>query len=178
MQTLSTAVQRLLDVAALELGTHAPENLARINEYRMVTGNPYSGEPWCMCFVQWCLHKIEDELGEPSNVAESAGTKAVWNLTDARYKSQIPKAGSIVIWQLDGTGHGHCGIIEAVDAGSKTLHTIEGNTSNVDIRTGGWVERKKRPFAGMGQYKLLGFIEPFYASEDFQSLPVILPPAV
>lgn len=132
----------LVRVAAKEIGN--------------VGGNKYwkwygfsSHVHWCACFVSWC----ENECGllktesAPKFALVSGG--ANWFKKKGQWagRSYTPKPGDIVFfdWESDGEMD-HVGIVETADG--KTVHTIEGNSSNACRRQA--YTRGRSPIVGYG----------------------------
>jgi uncharacterized protein (TIGR02594 family) len=118
-------------------------------------------EPWCMSFVQHCIQQVEEELKVNSPLLSSEHCLSVWRAAPKECILYHPEAGSIAIWQMNGTLAGHTGIVERVEADA--FHTIEGNTSNGSgvVREGDGVYRRVRKRSGSGKMRLLGFLRPF-----------------
>lgn len=104
---------------------------------------------WCACFVSWC----ENECGllktesAPKFALVSGG--ANWFKKKGQWagRSYTPKPGDIVFfdWESDGEMD-HVGIVETADG--KTVHTIEGNSSNACRRQ--VYTRGRAPIVGYG----------------------------
>ncbi len=121
-------------------------------------------ESWCMSFVQFCVNKVDCLLGNSvyAKLPVSEHCMTVWNSCPAECKSENPWPGRVAIWNLEGTAHGHCGIVEnLIDSGS--FHTIEGNTKDVEdvVRNGDGVYRRVRTTASSKKFILKGFIDPW-----------------
>jgi hypothetical protein len=135
---------------------------------RSVGGKP--GDPWCMDFVQFCVQEVERKWGWLATIARSGSVLQTWQGT-ALYARKIknpPVPGMVAIWMVNGSHHGHSGIVVGVDAISGTFETVEGNTGpgkNID-REGDGVYEKTRQLAALrvraiGGMRLVGFIDPF-----------------
>jgi CHAP domain len=132
------------------------------------------GEPWCMCFAQYCIKMTEqifaelfpNEHASGSSIFRSEHCLTIWN------KSQhlrIPESvkGSLCIWQkFDGdrpTSSGHTGIVIDVYSNG-TLSIVEGNTAQqIEGRIeregdGVYLKQYKRDRMNVGLLKLKGFL--------------------
>lgn len=121
------------------------------------------GEPWCACFVQFCVKEVQMRLGATVVMASSEHCMTIWTRTSGVHRYRSPKAGFVVIWNYEGTANGHIGIVTRV-IDEFTIETIEGNTSpddNTIEREGDGVYRKIRTTKTIGKMKLVGFIAPF-----------------
>lgn len=85
-------------------------------------------DEWCAMFVTWCA----DQCGyiESGVVPKTASVAELhtWYDVKGQYHGKagyIPKAGDLVLFE--GAGRSHVGIVEAWDAASSTVTTIEGN---------------------------------------------------
>lgn len=123
------------------------------------------GEPWCMCFVQFCVQQVGQQYGLQSPLAASEHVLTTWNNSQAlRVEQAFP--GAVVCWQREGTTNGHAGIVTGVQNGNFT--TVEGNTSGGAglNRDGEGVYEKIRSFSGEPGFILLGFLDPFKGVAD------------
>lgn len=121
------------------------------------------GEPWCACFVQFCVKEVQTRFGATLVMAVSEHCMTIWNKTPGVHRHRSPKAGFVVIWNYEGTASGHIGIVSRV-IDEFTIETIEGNTSpddNTIEREGDGVYRKIRSTKQIGKMRLVGFIAPF-----------------
>lgn len=138
---MATAEQ-VLDIARAELGTkESPRNSNNVKYNTWYYGRAVSGNyPWCMAFVQWCLHRAgvtpvvrTASCGALMRAAKKAGA---WVTGDYR-------PGDVVIYDFPGgAATDHTGIIERFDG--KTVTAIEGNTSTGSDSNGGEVMRRVR----------------------------------
>lgn len=124
------------------------------------------GESWCMAFVQFCLMKVEANLGIRTNVYHSEHCLTVWNKTDNELHRMTPQPGYIVIWRNGKTTSGHTGIVSKINEDGKTIETIEGNTGDGQgvVREGDGVYRRKRNRQPLGEMQIVGYIDPFAQS--------------
>ena len=142
-----TGAQRLISVAAAEIGNH--ESNGTHAKYESYSGLDTS-QPWCAAFVTWCAGQagfIQAGI-IPSYVGCSAG--AAWFQNKGRFHLEgsgyTPQPGDIVFYGAGGSQH--TGIVERADANN--IYTIEGNTScegAAQSQCGGsdGVSRKTRP---------------------------------
>jgi hypothetical protein len=66
------------------------------------------------------------------------------------WREPTPRRGWLIIYDFKKTGDveiaDHCGLVESYDAATRTIHTIEFNTSDTNNQDGGAVARKSRPY--------------------------------
>lgn len=121
------------------------------------------GEPWCACFVQFCVKEVTSRLQPTVVMASSEHCMTIWTRTSGVHRYKSPRPGYIVIWNYEGTANGHIGIVTRV-IDEFTIETIEGNTApsdNTIEREGDGVYRKIRSTKQIGKMRLVGFIAPF-----------------
>jgi hypothetical protein len=131
----ATAGQRALAVAQAEVGvTEQPpgsNDAPRIAEYRQSTAGSGIG-PWCGYFVSWAAQQAGAPLGEAGQGFGAVSAVSDWAQRTGRWNAAgsgiPPTAGDLIVW-----GGQHIGIVESVDPDG-TLHTIEGNSSNMVTR--------------------------------------------
>jgi hypothetical protein len=125
-----------------------------------------TGSAWCMAFAVYCLDQITGYsmvrgLWKPDyNYTGHCLTQ--FRIAKPYQKSQIPRFGSLIIWQHGTSEDGHVGIVCYV--GPDYLYTIEGNTAGTSAeieRNGGMVLLKKRPLSTLGKMRIVGFIDPW-----------------
>lgn len=143
-----TAVEKILSVAAAEIGTKEnPANSNRVKYNTEYYGNDIasSNRAWCCVFVWWVFkHAGYSSLFYDGK--KCAGCTSLMNFYKS--KGQIVsgntyKPGDLVLFQFDKDSYAdHIGIIEK-DNGD-TITTIEGNTSTSSDDNGGTVMRRTR----------------------------------
>jgi hypothetical protein len=133
--TGQTAGGRALAFAQQEIGQAeqppGSNDSPRIAEYRTATAGSGIG-PWCAYFVSWAAKNAGVPLGEAGQGFGSVSAVSSWAQRTGRWNPAAsgtpPQAGDLVVW-----GGRHIGIVEAVDADG-TIHTVEGNSSNMVTR--------------------------------------------
>ena len=130
-----------------------------------------SGSSWCVYFAKlmWkkALASSNPKVWNAANSLIGGNSQATWanfvNDKSGLFKtSNVPKVGSIAIWQNydNGTGKptGHAGIVTSV--GSTKFATIEGNTNNDGSANGDGVYARERSynFSVNNGLRLKGFI--------------------
>jgi hypothetical protein len=131
----STPGQRALQLAQAEVGQAeqppGSNDSPRIAQYRAATAGSGVG-PWCAYFVSWAAKEAGVPLGEAGQGFGSVSAVASWAQRTGRWNpaasGQPPQAGDLIVW-----GGQHIGIVESVDADG-TIHTVEGNSSNMVTR--------------------------------------------
>lgn len=132
------AGSRMVALAQREIGvgeTSGNNDSPRIREYRSATaGAQDTPGPWCAYFVSWLAKEAGAPIGAGGNGTGYVPTLEAWGRQQGRFAdvdSYRPAPGDIVIfdWAGDGVAD-HTGIVERVDPDG-TVHTIEGNASDV-----------------------------------------------
>ena len=146
----------VVEVALKEVGTvEEGDNLTKYGKFTKA-----DGLPWCGSFVNWCFHEAGVKL--PSMVSTAAGAHKLKEVS--RWVDTDPKIGDLAFMDFphDGVDRiSHIGIV--VGVGTKTVITIEGNTSGSgDQRNGGMVMVKERAF-GSGK-EIVGFGRPKFVA--------------
>lgn len=165
--TVTSYSDELLREALKYLGTresggnnHGPE----VEMFQRAVDGVASGEPWCMCFVQYCVKVVTNRFGIINKLYRSEHCLTVWNSTPLACRVALDdvQPGDIVIWQHGSTTSGHTGIIEAVNRDTYghivSLRTVEGNTSDASMREGDGVYRRVRSPYNNGTMKVRGFL--------------------
>lgn len=159
------ARNELLDIArrfigVQETGANRGEMVERFQ--REVDGKA-CGEPWCMCFVQFCVAETTRRTKVRSNLFRSESCMEVWNKTPVLMRRTKPEPGHIIIWRRSGTlVQGHTGIVVGITSPA-VYQTVEGNTSRgfgIE-REGEGVYLKERTMQGTQLFTPLGFLQPF-----------------
>lgn len=151
------AVKKILAIAAEEVGYLEKRSNASLYDKTANAGSAnytkywaeikpdYQGQPWCACFVTWCLvqafgkDKAAELLGHypyvycPTGLAK-AKAQGRW--------AQVPSLGAVVIFGNAAGTASHTGLVYDYD--NIYVYTIEGNTSagSTVIANGGAVCRK------------------------------------
>ena len=146
----------VVEVALKEVGyVEEPENITKFGKFTKA-----DGLPWCGSFVNFCFHEAGVKL--PSMVSTAAGAHKLKEVS--RWVETEPKVGDLAFMDFphDGVDRiSHIGIVVGVK--SKTVITIEGNTSGSgDQRNGGMVMIKERAF-GSGK-EVVGFGRPKFVA--------------
>jgi uncharacterized protein (TIGR02594 family) len=134
----SGAGARMVALAQQEIGvgeTSGNNESPRIREYRTATaGAEGTPGPWCAYFVSWLAKSAGAPIGAGGNGTGYVPTLEAWGRQEGRFAeagSYRPSPGDVVIFDWGGDGVAdHTGIVESVDADG-TVHTIEGNASDV-----------------------------------------------
>jgi hypothetical protein len=125
---------RALQVAQGEVGQAeqppGSNDSARIATYRQATAGSGIG-PWCAYFVSWAAAQAGTPVGEAGQGFGSVDALYAWAQRTGRATPAAagarPNAGDLIVWDE------HVGIVESVDPDG-TIHTIEGNSSNMVAR--------------------------------------------
>lgn len=138
------------------------------NELMRQDGDFRDTQAWCMSFVKmiW-INKFGNKYKDQLDVLITPSTQTSWaNFVKDKSGdfevSEIPKKGSIVIWQTYVNGvskwTGHAGIVQR--ANIENFETIEGNTTDEGNREGYIVAEKTRKYNWdtMNGLRLKGFI--------------------
>ena len=129
-----------------------------VEKFQKATDGKAEKEPWCMCFVQYVSLEVCDLYGIKPVLYPSEHVQTVYVKTPAKYRSNKPGPGKIMImrkrtvqWQ------GHTGI--ELDEGCMSFGTIEGNTNSAGGREGDGVYKKKRFTKGNAIFEMRGHID-------------------
>ena len=146
----------VVEAALKEVGyVEEPDNITKFGKFTKA-----DGLPWCGSFVNFCFNEAGVKL--PSMVSTAAGAHKLKEVS--RWVETEPKIGDLAFMDFphDGIDRiSHIGIVVGVK--SKTVITIEGNTSGSgDQRNGGMVLIKERAF-GSGK-EIVGFGRPKFVA--------------
>lgn len=166
-----TAVQKILEVAAAEIGTK--ENPAGSNRVKYNTeyyGNDVasSARPWCCSFVWWVFKNAElsDLFYDGGKCAHCATLQNFYKKEGQLVTGTTYRPGDLVFFQFDkDAAADHIGIVER-DNGD-TVTTIEGNTSTDNNANGGRVMRRTRK-----KSLILAAARPRYTSDSEEVVDV------
>ncbi len=133
----------ILSIARSQIGyTEYPPD-SNNTKYGAAYGMNYN--PWCMMFVWWCFRQAgASGLFYGGGKTASCPTFERWAKAQrGRWITRSFAPGDVVLYDFDGDGADHCGIVESATAA--TVTAIEGNTSaNGSQDNGGAVLRKTR----------------------------------
>lgn len=105
----------------------------------------YRSASWCAFFVMLVMKEIYQytDIWKYLKSMLSPSTHTMWvNFYNNKNEiakfttSQVPKPGSIVIWQEGNGTNGHTGIVVSVDPGGNNFTSIEGNSNHDGSRNG------------------------------------------
>lgn len=160
----------LIDLAKSFIGVHESGGNNRghqVEIFQSIISKPM-GQPWCLDFVQYCVHEIDKAFLSKTVLYPTENTQIAWLKTPKVARLENPVPGCIVIWtDYHGdtpTSLGHCGVVAEV-LGAHTFKSIEGNTSSEDHkveRNGDGVYEKTRELIRYsGSMRVAGFILPW-----------------
>lgn len=154
------SAKELLAKAVSQIGYKESPSGSNNTKYGKWYGLNYN--PWCDMFVSWCADKIGagNIIGKyaycPSHV--NYFKKKGWWLD----REEKPQPGDIIFFS-NGSRACHVGIVEKRN-GSKSVTTIEGNTSVTSNDNGGAVMRRTRTYGTVGSsWYIMGFARPNYS---------------
>ena len=126
----SAVVERA--IKELEHWNSSNNHCADISKYTNACGQGGCSIPWCAAFVSYILNEtgVSEKIGLPKSCVANLMNSAKGAEIHKAGGSYIPKAGDIITFDWNGnrSTHHHVGIVEYVEG--KTVHTIEGNSSN------------------------------------------------
>lgn len=148
-----TEAQKILTVAKKEVGASSGKKY-----WEWYMGTTYvngTKTPYCGCFVAWVMKQAGVKTFDGVTNKASVGSWYDWAVKNKRWKIGSPKAGDLVIFDFpnNSTTYDHIGIVFAPMIGGGVT-TIEGNTSNVGLGTGGYVMMKNRKTSIKGYVSL------------------------
>ena len=120
-----------------------------VDEYEAYYG--LKGQPWCACFVAWCMNKAgfsKSQIGKSALVAD-------WANQFKGKRVETPKRGDLGYW-VTSKGTGHIFIVVGYALG--VVRTIEGNTNDDGSREGYEVCKRTRGIWGIRANTRWGFI--------------------
>lgn len=165
---MSKEHDRLVELAKCYVGVRedGPNHGELVEEFQKAVDGKAQGESWCACFVQYCVARVDEELGTQTSLAKSEHCLTIWGQSGNRIiEGEVAFPGCIAIWQHGNSLNGHTGIVtEIIDA--ETFRTVEGNTGPGAgvIREGDGVYERVRTRATQGGtvgMHLIGFIDPW-----------------
>lgn len=167
---LRSFVKNIIDLGTLNHFTKTPYILFResagknrsVDIDAMIKRNGGTlGDPYCVFGIQDILRNLETEFGVTIDLPKTGGVLKLWEGTKNQYKTQDPSEISIGCYQKADTRFGHAVLV--LNTGPKYISTFEFNTSdNSDdsiVRDGEGAHYKNRIIEGIGEMKLLGFID-------------------
>lgn len=169
---MSTQKQAAMAWFARQLvGVNEAGNASIITRMRKAVDGVAAGEPWCVCFTQFCAGEVDDLFralniaGKPARLVATESTQKLFNDAMPQTRSPLPQPGNIVVWRLlaDPT-RGHCGIV--IEATADNVVTVEGNTSATAgsteaERNGRGVWCKRRALGDIPGFVRLGYLNPW-----------------
>lgn len=142
---------------------------AMVEKFQRAVDGKAAGEPWCVCFVQYCADQIDSFYDRcifphpPYNhhqLAPTEWTIGLWDATPKELRRAAPSEGLIVVWQsIANPNRGHCGIV--TDVRGDVVFTVEGNTGTASQREGDGVWHKGRVSGNIPGFKRLGYLSPW-----------------
>lgn len=136
---MATLGARALTVAEGELGVReqpARSNSGpRVREYQAATWLPGTGWPWCAAFCCWAYKQAGYVFPDRSAGAWDLVDRAVRNGWGVTVTAATARPGDLVAFRA---GSGHVALFARYDARAGTVHTVDGNVSDM-------VARRERP---------------------------------
>jgi hypothetical protein len=156
--------EKLIEVAQSFIGTReegGDNRGARVEEFQRAVDGRAEREPWCACFAQFCIMRVEEFLAVRSPVFKSEHCLTVWERSPRELRLEAPEPGCLMIWQHAGTSSGHVGIVASVGEGY--VDTVEGNTgSGQEVeRDGDGVYMRTRTLKGSPKMRVVGWLRVF-----------------
>lgn len=148
-KSTSSSSKDIVDVAISQIGyKESGNNRTKYGEY---TGT--NGLAWCHAFVSWCANQAGVSTSViPKTASVASGMQ--WFKDKGRFKakgSYTPGRGDIMYQKSAGSSH--VGIVEYVSG--NTVHTIEGNASNMVKRNSYALTNAKITGYGVPNYSTL-----------------------
>lgn len=150
---MSATSKQILELAKSQIGIKEnPRNSNNVKYNTWYYGKPVSGPqyPWCMAFVQWVYTHANAKL--PFKTPSCSGLLNWYKRNQPECIVKNPVPGCIVIFDFPNTKYktDHTGIF--VSKNSKTLTTIDGNTSVGNDSNGGEVMARTRDLSNVYAY--------------------------
>lgn len=164
-----TAVEKLINVANGEIGYLEKATNSQLDSKTANAGSnnytkywrdvksSYQGQPWCACFVTWCMNRAfgiqyctQLLYHYPYVYCPTLGSYG--KNSGQLYTYKNAKAGDIVIFH-NGSEYNHTGIV--VSNTGSSIVTIEGNTSggSTVVANGGGVAKKTYSYSYLANSK-------------------------
>ena len=171
-----TKQEKLIEIAKTYVGTkeEGGDNKGpQVEEFQRAIGKA-EGEPWCVSFIQYCVKKVDAEMGgEENKLPQTEHVMTLWR-DGANLRIEKPEAGCVMLWEhyKDGkrTGLGHAGVVTKVSKDGKTVDTVEGNTSDgsgIDRNGDGCYARQRPTVSGANStMKVLGWMRIWDPKEE------------
>lgn len=145
-----------------------PNKGPEVEMFQKAVDGVASGEPWCMCFVQYVLKKIEKLYNISFRILSSEHCMTVWNKTPKELRLAQPVAGCLGICQhysynkekkvWEATTSGHVFFVKKVNGDH--VYTLEGNTNDGGSREGdGVYERLRAAWKKDGSLRTVGYLK-------------------
>lgn len=129
----------------------------RVDEYEKVFG--LKGEPWCACFVGWCLTQAGGVKGKDFPNSALVADWRKW-ATEHNKRHALPTRGSLgFLVHSNGTGHIFFVTKATNEIEGWEFTTIEGNGNDSGGREGYMVVRHKRTLDDLNNNHRWGFIQ-------------------
>ena len=140
--------------------------------WRDLKASGFQGQPWCLCFVDWCFAQTFGvaEAKKLLNMSQFIyyTPTAAQGFKNAKQWYKYPKVGDIVFFK-NSQRICHVGIVYRID--QSKVYTIEGNTNGGSTleANGGAVAKKSYPLT---YAKIAGYGRPDYKDNSF---PPVVP---
>ena len=131
----------LLKIAKNEVGINIKDNPNRVLDY-LASVNLDRLTNFCAAFVRWCMDKAKIKFPVRSGLARAYKTKYKIKADHVELGLIKIDKGTLAIWERPNDWRGHIGIVDWWK--KKFGQLVEGNTSSNSLRTGGYVQIKKR----------------------------------
>lgn len=156
----NTTLKDIVDIAIAEIGYR--ESGSNRTKYGEFTGT--NGLAWCHAFVAWCANRAGVSTSIiPKTASVASGMQ--WFKDRGRFRTKggyTPKRGDIMYQKSAGASH--VGIVEYVSG--NTVHTIEGNASNMVKRNSYALSNAKITGYGVPNYSNLNSSNSSNSSSD------------
>lgn len=129
----------------------------RVDEYEKVFG--LRGEPWCACFVGWCLTQAGGVKGKDFPASALVADWKNWAIKNNKRRSTPSRADLGYLVHSNGTGHIFLITKAMNEIDGWEFETIEGNGNDSGGREGYEVCRRKRTLDDLNNNARWGFIQ-------------------
>ena len=134
---MATLGERALKIAIQEIGVREQPDGSntgpRVREYQAATWLPGTGWPWCAAFCGWAYRHAGYVFPDRSAGAWDLVDRAVRNGWAVTVTAAGARPGDLVAFRV---GSGHVALLERYDPSTATVHTVDGNVSNMVARRG------------------------------------------
>jgi len=142
-----------------------PNQGRMVEKFQRAVDGKASKEAYCTGFQVFLCDEVDALFkdGIKHQLPRTEWSLGMWNAAPVRIKIQRPIPGSVMLWRHENTQQGHAGTVKEVMEELHQCRTTEGNTGAGAgvVREGDGVWERVRSWAGEGDMKVLGWLNPW-----------------